>query len=48
MLILKTSYPRRLFVYGSDNMEILTYPKNIDEINKTKDLVDGFIIGIKI
>ena len=28
-------------------MKILTYPKNIDEINKTKDLVDGFIIGIK-
>lgn len=28
-------------------MKILTYPKNIDEINKTKRLVDGFIIGIK-
>ena len=28
-------------------MKILTYPKNIDEINKTKSLVDGFIIGIK-
>ena len=28
-------------------MKILTYPKNIDEINKTKNLVDGFIIGIK-
>jgi putative protease len=28
-------------------MKILTYPKNIDEINKTKCLVDGFIIGIK-
>ena len=28
-------------------MKILTYPKNIEEIEKTKDLVDGFIIGIK-
>ena len=28
-------------------MKILTYPKNIDEINKTKYIVDGFIIGIK-
>ncbi len=28
-------------------MSILTIPNNIDEINKTKDIVDGFIIGIK-
>ena len=28
-------------------MKILAYPKNIEEIEKTKDLVDGFIIGIK-
>lgn len=28
-------------------MKILTYPKNIEEIEKTKHLVDGFIIGIK-
>ena len=28
-------------------MKILTYPKNIEEVNKTIDLVDGFIIGIK-
>lgn len=28
-------------------MKILTYPKNIKEIENTKDLVDGFIIGIK-
>ena len=28
-------------------MKILTYPKNIEEIEKTKQLVDGFIIGIK-
>jgi len=28
-------------------MKILTYPKNIGEIEKTKHLVDGFIIGIK-
>ena len=27
--------------------KILIYPKNIDEIEKTQDLVDGFIIGIK-
>jgi len=28
-------------------MKILTYPNNIEEIEKTKNLVDGFIIGIK-
>jgi len=28
-------------------MKVLTYPKNIYEIEQTKDLVDGFIIGIK-
>ena len=28
-------------------MKILTLPSSIDEINKTKNLVDGFIIGIK-
>lgn len=28
-------------------MKILTHPKNIEEIKKTKHLVDGFIIGIK-
>ncbi len=28
-------------------MKILIYPKNIDEISKTKELVDGYIIGIK-
>lgn len=27
--------------------KILTIPSSLDEINKTKDLVDGFIIGIK-
>lgn len=27
--------------------KILTIPNSLDEINKTKDLVDGFIIGIK-
>ena len=26
--------------------KIITIPSSIDEINKTKDLVDGFIIGI--
>ena len=28
-------------------MKILSLPSSIDEINKTKELVDGFIIGIK-
>ena len=28
-------------------MKILSYPKNLEEIEKTKHLVDGFIIGIK-
>ena len=28
-------------------MKVLTYPKNIEEINKTNSLVDGYIIGIK-
>ena len=28
-------------------MKLLSLPSSIDEINKTKDLVDGFIIGIK-
>ena len=28
-------------------MKILTIPSSIEEINKTKNLVDGFIIGIK-
>ena len=28
-------------------MKILIYPKNIQEIEKTKHLVDGYIIGIK-
>ena len=28
-------------------MKILIYQKNIEEIEKTKDLVDGYIIGIK-
>lgn len=28
-------------------MKILIYPKDIEEIEKTKDIVDGFIIGIK-
>ena len=28
-------------------MKLLTLPSSIDEINKTKELVDGFIIGIK-
>ena len=27
--------------------KILTMPSSLDEINKTKDMVDGFIIGIK-
>ena len=30
-----------------DNMKLLTLPSSIDEINRTKDKVDGFIIGIK-
>ena len=28
-------------------MKLLTVPKNLEEIEKTKTLVDGFIIGIK-
>ena len=28
-------------------MKLLSLPSSIDEINKTKNLVDGFIIGIK-
>ena len=28
-------------------MKILSLPSSIDEINKTKELVDGFIIGVK-
>ena len=28
-------------------MKLLTLPSSIDEINKTKELVNGFIIGIK-
>ena len=28
-------------------MKILIYPKNLEEIENTKELVDGFIIGIK-
>ena len=28
-------------------MKLITLPSSIDEINKTKNLVDGFIIGIK-
>ena len=27
--------------------KILTIPSNFDEIERTKELVDGFIIGIK-
>lgn len=30
-----------------DNMKLITLPSSIDEINKTRNLVDGFIIGIK-
>jgi len=32
---------------GVGSMKILIFPKNIEEIEKTKQLVDGFIIGIK-
>ena len=28
-------------------MKMLIYPKNIEEIEKTKTMVDGYIIGIK-
>ncbi len=28
-------------------MKLITLPSSIDEIEKTKNLVDGFIIGIK-
>ena len=28
-------------------MKLITLPSSIDEIERTKDLVDGFIIGIK-
>ena len=49
MLILKAS-KWRLFLYvlcGDYMSKILTIPSSIDEINKTKSLVDGFIIGVK-
>lgn len=40
----KTSF----FVLCGDEMKkIITIPSSLDEINKTKDIVDGFIIGIK-
>jgi len=45
---IKTFQEKCLFLYRGDFMnKILTIPSNIDEINKTKSIVDGFIIGIE-
>ena len=48
MIILRRLRKDVFFVYEGDNMSrILTIPSSLNEMEKTIDLVDGFIIGIK-